>query len=624
MCRCTVPLYLLSNFLRDEIEIFSKGYVIIISHPILTTGSTSSNNSASSMVQVIAGSITTTTPDGKNTLPLFNLTERNAGKLMQDIYHTYHVDFFDLPEKFKISSLGVNYIIMLKTFSFENIKYKLLVVVYEDEVSMTSYISIGASLGAAILVVILGICYGIVLSHAITSPIQALQRHLERIKVLDLEHHTGMNNKNSIFKEMNEMCDHLKVTISWLKEIKCFIPDNVFHQLRIRAHDRSSASLTLEPNMRSSAQMKPQLRASHERKHQHKQSLENHQEPNMNDQKHETTSNSSLTSSTLVEASSLFKMGLFKKTCTVICICLNWETSCHSDIECELPKIVNTIRSLCKVFQAVVQISSVEEIVIIFETDKQSKRKKSALAAVECALKIIRTCSRNHPKQHGHTTTSHEQITLERPFSMGISTSDESYVGNLGSHSFRFYSIISHATLIAKDLAFIARSINATAIMDEKTYLETNKQFVSIPVDRMWIPSGEDATTFNVCSVYELLREMEVKDDEWLYELEQKDDISKFQQLHSLFDIFQEQQDNNLEAMLMKNVLFLRDHIMAYPSDRSYVRLLKLFEFILNSSGVGEQSTDTNNMVKSLVDKYYIRIQRSILCSIENSIVFSK
>ncbi|KAF0982230.1 hypothetical protein FDP41_011685 [Naegleria fowleri] len=93
-----------------------------------------------------------------------------------------------------------------------------------------------------------------------------------------------MNNKNSIFKEMNEMCDHLKVTISWLKEIKCFIPDNVFHQLRIRAHDRSSASLTLEPNMRSSAQMKPQLRASHERKHQHKQSLENHQEPNMNDQ----------------------------------------------------------------------------------------------------------------------------------------------------------------------------------------------------------------------------------------------------------------------------------------------------------------------------------------------------
>ena len=168
MCRCTVPLYLLSNFLRDEIEIFSKGYVIIISHPIVTTGSTSSNNSASSMVQVIAGSITTTTPDGKNTLPLFNLTERNAGKLMQDIYHTYHVDFFDLPEKFKISSLGVNYIIMLKTFSFENIKYKLLVVVYEDEVSMTSYISIGASLGAAILVVILGICYGIVLSHAIT------------------------------------------------------------------------------------------------------------------------------------------------------------------------------------------------------------------------------------------------------------------------------------------------------------------------------------------------------------------------------------------------------------------------------------------------------------------------
>ncbi|KAG2389400.1 hypothetical protein C9374_013960 [Naegleria lovaniensis] len=637
MCRCTVPLYLLSNFLRDEIEIFSKGYVIIISHPIVTTSSTSSNNTSSSMVQVIAGSITTTTPDGKNTLPLFNLTERNAGKLMQDIYHTYRVDFFQLPEKFKISSLGVNYIIMLKAFSYENIKYKLLVVVYEDEVSMTTYISIGASLGATILVVILGICYGIVLSHAITSPIQALQRHLERIKVLDLEDHTGMNNKNSIFKEMNEMCDHLQVTISWLKEIKCFIPDNVFHQLQMRANEHSSASLTLASSLRSSTQVKPQIRASHERqaifKHQNKPTHENHQEPMMNDQKHETASNSSVSTSTLGEPSSLFKMGLFKKTCTVICVCLNWETACHSDIACELPKIVNTIRSMCKVFQAIVHISSVEEIVIIFETEKQSKKKKSALAAVECALKIIRTCSRHHSKQSGHTT-SHEQnsaTTPDRPISMGISTSEESYVGNLGSHSFRFYSIISNATHIAKDLAFIARSMNATAVMDEKTYMETNKHFVSIPVDRMWIPtnnhaSGEDATTVHsVCSVYELLREMEVKDDEWLYELEQKDDISKFQQLHSLFDIFQEQEDNKLEAMLRQNVLFLRDHTMSSPSNRSYARLLKLFEFILNSSGVNrEQSLDANNMVKSLIDKYYLRIQRSILCSIENSIVFSK
>ncbi|EFC35422.1 predicted protein, partial [Naegleria gruberi] len=139
IARIVKPLSGISDFLEKKVQVFDQGFVII---------KESSND------YVIAGSINCTTFDEKSRLSIFDISARNAGKLMKDINSTIG-DISKLPKGTSISSNGVDYLVRHVVYEFENIKWDMYVIVVTQDILQTTHISIGVSVGVAVLITLI-------------------------------------------------------------------------------------------------------------------------------------------------------------------------------------------------------------------------------------------------------------------------------------------------------------------------------------------------------------------------------------------------------------------------------------------------------------------------------------
>ncbi|KAL9651873.1 hypothetical protein ABK040_000219 [Willaertia magna] len=154
---------------------------------------------------MVGGSINTTTADKRGRLSLFELSDRNAGQLMKDIY-----------ERYKSDILG--------------------------GVIRSTQVSAGVAAGMLFIGLISSIIVGIV----ITSPLKFLEKQFELIKCFNLDE---VDSKKSIFSELNNIYTNLDQMVTWLQEFKSFLPENVFLQLagfaeeispKVDNHEKSS------------------------------------------------------------------------------------------------------------------------------------------------------------------------------------------------------------------------------------------------------------------------------------------------------------------------------------------------------------------------------------------------
>jgi len=100
---------------------------------------------------VVGGSIDTISGDGLNSTHIFDITSRNAGKLMRQFYTSNNNTFLTLPNKMKLTSDtdGTSYIITPYKYTLENMEWNIFFVLYESDVTealvMTTSISIGVT-----------------------------------------------------------------------------------------------------------------------------------------------------------------------------------------------------------------------------------------------------------------------------------------------------------------------------------------------------------------------------------------------------------------------------------------------------------------------------------------------
>ncbi|KAG2392994.1 hypothetical protein C9374_009571 [Naegleria lovaniensis] len=546
--RCTVPLIVLSNFLQ-RIRVFERGYVLV----------TEFNST-----QSVAGSINTTTYDMKSTLSIFDITDRNAGALMKKIYSTYSAD--KLPSNLRMESLGVNYMITTRTFTIDNLNWKLYIVVYEEDVTLTTTISIAASVGAMLVITCLALVFGLYLSHAITKPISFLRQQFELIKYMNLD---GIHMPGSMFSEISQIYSNLDNTVDWLREIKSFVPENVFYQLQ-----RLDSFHENPPNPSSEDSKTDNKAGSNE---------ENLSSPNSNRElltrpsassASEAMGHESRKSDDLARGGGIFKMGLTSKECSVLYITLPQYLLQYSQDEIghSFPKIITALSSISKIFNGNLQIVSNSEYQIVIESKRKSQKPVTCLAQ-ECALKI--------EKGLGIVNTFLAQNNMQPiSYCIGVATSS-SLVGNLGTNAIRFFSCISQACESAKNLCFIANQLKLNVLIDERTQSECKNKFVARPVDRILVEKCVHSSAANnspaISTIYHLIKESAVESDEWLYELQAKNENECCNDLHRVFDIFksnisQQEFEDALSCATMK----LENYLTKNPTDVASQKLLSL------------------------------------------------
>ena len=442
IARIVRPLAGFSNFLSKKVKVFEHGYVVI-----------KENGSDFAL----AGSVRCSSPDEKERLSIYAITERNAGQLMQKLKDTYG-DIENLPESVTVTSLGVNYFVRHQIYEYHNVKWDMYTVVVESDVMKSIHISIAVSVSVAVVVTFIGVLFGITLSLIIIRPITFLQEQFQKIKVLNLE---GMIIPDSMFDELSQVYTSLSLTVRWLREIRSFVPPSVIQDIRNSSNPKKNPKKTQTIN--------------------HNPSYAKYEKTN--------------------DACHPFQTGLNQKECSVIHVRLHNYLKYNTPhfISASFPKILSVMTDCTRLLHCDLQVLSLEDFRVIVEP----RVIKSNIVALELALKLQKGLEYFN-KQFK------EDFDVKIEFGIGVSTNADSYVGNLGTKHHKVLSIISNACKVAESLSFLASHNGVHIVADEQTTL--CDQFISRPIDRFLFQcyvraSGPSEEVIK--NVYEVIKEVD-------------------------------------------------------------------------------------------------------------------
>nr|CAG4718360.1 unnamed protein product [Naegleria fowleri] len=575
ICRTVMPLANIVRFMREKITVLQNGYVLL---------------QQNGTDLVVVGSVNTTSFDEKSRVKMTDIIDKNAGQLMKDIKERY-VTWENVPNKFFISSMGVNYYVLSSMYTFENIEWRMFVVVFENDIQLTTTISIAASVGVALLVTVISLTLALIITSIVLRPVRKLKEQFELIKVFDLD---NIQRLSTNFVELNDIYKNLFNTVTWLKEIRSFIPDKVLLQLREEEGDN-------DPNTPN------ELESNNSNAHHHLQSTLGASSFTITTTSDNSTSKKlSSTAISKKESSSVFKMGYSVKYVSILHIRLSNYLSefTPNEIIRTFPKFVSALGSVTKVLQAELQIISTDELGVMIETKKRSCKD----TAQECALKIVRAFEMINEQLKNHHMP-------EINYSIGISTS-ESYVGNIGNHSIRYYSVLSESVKISQHLSLLALNYGLRILIDEKTLIGTEDKYISRPVERILSSPGLHSVPSRIYNIYCLEKENLVLDDEWLYELESKNAIAKIQELHSILKLFSRSSNESndtasgMESIISSSLAKLTNFITEYPQDLSYKRWFRLFEKFQDMLMRDINAVD-------IIKNYHVCLENTVKTSIE-------
>ncbi|KAL9656578.1 hypothetical protein ABK040_012161 [Willaertia magna] len=380
---------------------------------------------------VIGGSINTTTLDNKGRLSLFDITDRNAGQLMKDIYNKYK-SFNQLPYTLVISSEGIEYTVSHKTYTLENISWRIFIVTREMNYEMI--LSSSVSGGVAFVCILFGFIASVLVGTWITSPLLFLEKQFETIRDLSFE---KIQFTRSYFKEVNNIYKNLEEMVYWLQEFKTFLPENVVTQLS-EINERQ----TLAP-------------------------------------KFDTLSIAESAMSVLEEertTTALFKLGLHIKYCSIIYVRLSNLLTDFEDLVNLFGKIIAVTGTITKILQADIQILSVDEFQILFSSSHQLTSSKALTAALRISKSI-----------DGLNEAGGSNII----YSIGVS-SGQAHIGHIGTQHIRFFGVIGENRIIARKLSYLAGFLQLKILVDEPSL---TSEFVARPVDKIKVNKNEEIQT---------------------------------------------------------------------------------------------------------------------------------
>ncbi|KAF0975980.1 hypothetical protein FDP41_005307 [Naegleria fowleri] len=464
-----------------------------------------------------------------------DISTRNAGTIMKQVIET-QVETV----QFSTTVNGVSYLVSSSPFQFYNLKWRLTLVFEENEIKegiiMSSYIMIGVTCAVALL----GVTISIVVGYIVTKPLSKLQQDFKKIEILDL---SNIKPRTSFFSEAKSIYSSLTDTVAWLSEFRAFLPDSVLNQLhRGMSTDESKDAMPNVANNKSQANLSES--ASMASRSQASESKVGESALHMNTTSGHTSS---------LNSHNMFKLGLSDKHCCVLHIHvanLEEEFQDSEELTSTISKLLTGVSTICKTVRADLQIKSYCEYSIIF-ADKPNGVIQMGL---DTTLKIL-------------TALSHINATLvknsHQPLRVGIGVaSGVCAQGNVGNRQMRYFALVGPVVKRAKDLSLIALELGIPTAVDKASYALEKDNFIFRPVERYLQDNS-------ISTVYELRSRNQISNEEWLYELQQVKNNSKYTEYAQYFDKLFEEGEND-QAETGKNMKdFIGQFLMKYPDDKS-------------------------------------------------------
>ena len=211
------------------------------------------------------------------------------------------------------------------------------------------------------------------------------------------------------------------------------------------------------------------------------------------------------------------------------------------------------VQSVSKQFRGRATIVTPKIIMVSFENGRSFEK-----GALMCAV---------HLKKQMEAVNSQlkDQVKLpELDYGIGVSRS-ECLVGNIGTSQVKYFSLIGECSSNALKLASLNATLRTKILTDESMTNALLSDFISRPVHFSKRNSvlGEDIA-FDLDGkttqkIIELIGEDKVNDDEWLYELQQKEDSQKYVYFEEAFEMLLSSSINR--EMLRKSLNIIGDYV---------------------------------------------------------------
>ncbi|KAL9643651.1 hypothetical protein ABK040_016103 [Willaertia magna] len=401
--KANILLVKISEFL-SKIHVMTNGYLILTEYD--------TNN-------VIGASLQLPPRNNTDRIHTYQILDRNAGNLMKKI-HKRGIDHTNGTSSISVEFDGIVYLVSIIPYNYENILWKLIVVLEQREVQEAVIKSTFIIVFVAIATIVLGVTCSFGIGFLIATPFRNLQLELKRMEILDLDQ---VENHSSFFTEIKDIYFSVNETVGYLKEFRSFIPETILEKV-------------------------------------------NNNERVQNEDGQSTITNSSSNEESF---KSVLNVGLFSNNCTVLYVMFTDLDNNVIPDENELAKIISKVvvgvTTLCKTFKADCQTKNYDRFVIIFN------HKEKHLSPIDLALKIKTNLTPTNSAQN-------HKINVQ----IGICTG-KVLLGNVGNKQLRFPAAVGEAVRKAKDLAVLNFMSGTHILVDEKT-INTYVQYLYLPVDR--------------------------------------------------------------------------------------------------------------------------------------------
>ncbi|EFC36458.1 predicted protein [Naegleria gruberi] len=484
-----------------------------------------------------------------------NITIRNAGKVFTKMLQAN-------TEISYIQEGSENLIVSTTSYTFKNLKWRLTLVFDENEIKKgiitSSYVIAGVTIG----VICIGVVLSVVIGWIVTNPFIQLQKDFKKIEVLDL---TNIKPRNSIFTESKSIYSSLTDTVNWLAEFRAFLPDCVLNQLEQNQENQAEESAT-NPN------------ESHRKAQESSSSIASKAGSGLDSFRHGSTFRNPKGG-----VAAMLKLGLSSRHSCVLYMRIPALNNVNiSDVEIlnsTVCKVITGVSSICKTVRGDLQIKSHNEYLVVFSD------KNCSLTGLETSLKIT-------------TALNSLNETLIRngasPLKANIAiASGECLQGNVGNNSLRFFTLVGEMIYRARNLSIMCEDYGVSVIVDQETHDENKDSFVYRPVDRYL---GGDRS---ISTVYELIKKNQINADEWLYELEQQKENTKYEIYSQQFTkLFSQPNLETHDLSAIKKVLEENQ----IPNDKLMERLIRIIDkSCLNNH---RDFANYHSHLKSSIDTY--------------------
>jgi HAMP domain-containing protein/class 3 adenylate cyclase len=398
----------------------------------------------------------------------------------------------------------------------------------------TREIITAGSVAGSLSVFLLGIgaISGFIAMRLFFRPLIRLMDQLRQVQDMDLD----VRFYNSYFTEVNQLERAFEDLVKRLKEYRNFLPDHLLNG----KDDESSESATVAESKTEAEIMLTKNSAG---------------------SVHHSLDNQSTRSATGVKKNRMFAIGVEKKPVSIVTVrmtniakLLSGQDVSRETIISQLGQVIDAVHKIAKTSGG--QVSRFDPEFIELVWNGMRSERNHVLFACNAASRIYKRISE---------LTQHFDFCLEPRVFV---SSGNAYVGNIGCSSLRQFTVIGEPTETIQGMNGL-NDWGASVLIDGKLASHVKQKYQVRPVQPILL--HESNFLQEPIHIYELGSSIEIKDDEWMYEMEEAKANSRWEEYTDAYDKFVAGNYNIAKHELMQ-------YVENYGTDNLAERMITLCE----------------------------------------------